>query len=147
MKALTLWQPWASLIAWGEKHYETRSWKTDYRGPLAIHASHRLTEDQKYICSTLRVAKILSAHGIEDPIQLALGCIVCVADLVEVIATEAWFQRRSIPYKETAFGNYGYGRFAWKLENVHVLIEPIPVKGGQGLWEWPTSLKSLEFME
>ncbi len=38
MKALTLHQPWASLIACGRKRIETRSWKTDYRGPLAIHA-------------------------------------------------------------------------------------------------------------
>ena len=44
IKALTLWQPWASLIAWGEKQYETRSWSTEYRGLLAIHASKRETE-------------------------------------------------------------------------------------------------------
>lgn len=39
MKAITIWQPWASLIAIGAKQYETRSWKTDYRGPIAIHAA------------------------------------------------------------------------------------------------------------
>lgn len=39
MKALTLWQPWASLIAVGAKTIETRSWSTTYRGPLAIHAA------------------------------------------------------------------------------------------------------------
>lgn len=38
MKALTLHQPWASLIAVGVKTIETRSWATKYRGPLAIHA-------------------------------------------------------------------------------------------------------------
>ncbi len=38
MKALTLWQPWASLVALGVKTIETRSWSTKYRGPLAIHA-------------------------------------------------------------------------------------------------------------
>lgn len=36
--ALSLWQPWASLIALGVKTIETRSWSTQYRGPLAIHA-------------------------------------------------------------------------------------------------------------
>jgi hypothetical protein len=41
MKALTLWQPWASLIALGAKTIETRSWSTKYRGPLAIHAAKR----------------------------------------------------------------------------------------------------------
>jgi hypothetical protein len=41
MKALTLHQPWASLIAEGVKTIETRSWSTKYRGPLAIHAAAR----------------------------------------------------------------------------------------------------------
>lgn len=39
MKALTIWQPWASLLAYGAKKYETRSWSTKYRGPIAIHAA------------------------------------------------------------------------------------------------------------
>lgn len=39
MKALTIWQPWASLLADGEKRFETRSWATSYRGPIAIHAA------------------------------------------------------------------------------------------------------------
>ena len=37
-KAITIRQPWAGLIAVGEKIYETRSWPTKYRGPIAIHA-------------------------------------------------------------------------------------------------------------
>lgn len=41
MKALTLWQPWASLVALGEKKIETRTWSTTYRGTLAIHASNQ----------------------------------------------------------------------------------------------------------
>lgn len=41
MRALTLWQPWASLVACGRKTIETRSWRTGYRGPLAVHASAR----------------------------------------------------------------------------------------------------------
>lgn len=39
MKALTIWQPWASLLVSGQKKYETRSWATAYRGPIAIHAA------------------------------------------------------------------------------------------------------------
>ena len=45
MKALSLRQPWASLIADGRKTIETRTWRTHYRGPLAIHASARPYED------------------------------------------------------------------------------------------------------
>ncbi len=45
MKALTIHQPWASLIADGDKTIETRVWTTKYRGPLAIHASRQRYED------------------------------------------------------------------------------------------------------
>ena len=41
MKAITVWQPWASLLVSGRKRYETRSWATTYRGPIAIHAAKR----------------------------------------------------------------------------------------------------------
>lgn len=46
MKALTLWQPWATLVALGVKTIETRSWSTSYRGPLAIHAATRPISDR-----------------------------------------------------------------------------------------------------
>ena len=39
MKAISLLQPWATLVSIGAKRVETRSWRTDYRGPIAIHAS------------------------------------------------------------------------------------------------------------
>lgn len=44
MKAISLWQPWASLVALGVKTIETRSWSTKYRGPLTIHAAARRPE-------------------------------------------------------------------------------------------------------
>lgn len=40
-KTITLWQPYATLVATGIKQYETRSWPTNYRGPLLIHAAKR----------------------------------------------------------------------------------------------------------
>jgi len=39
VKTLTLSQRWATLVALGAKRIETRSWRTSYRGPLAIHAA------------------------------------------------------------------------------------------------------------
>lgn len=39
MKAITVWQPFASLLAYGGKRFETRSWAISYRGPIAIHAA------------------------------------------------------------------------------------------------------------
>ncbi len=50
MKAITIWQPWASLIACGAKKFETRSWATNYRGPIAIHVAKK---DVRKIIKTL----------------------------------------------------------------------------------------------
>ena len=45
MKVLTVKEPWASLIAYGYKEYEFRSWKTNYRGKILIHAGKSLEKD------------------------------------------------------------------------------------------------------
>lgn len=42
MKALSLWQPWASLWACGRKRFETRDWFTTYSGPILVHAARRI---------------------------------------------------------------------------------------------------------
>ena len=39
MKAISIKDPWASLIAQGEKTIEVRTWKTSYRGPLLVCVS------------------------------------------------------------------------------------------------------------
>lgn len=52
MRAISLWQPWASAIALGSKRIETRSWSTSYRGPLAIHAAKSWTNVQKLFAAT-----------------------------------------------------------------------------------------------
>ena len=47
MKVLTIKQPWASLIIEGKKTYEFRSWKTNYRGKILIHAGLSLEKDMQ----------------------------------------------------------------------------------------------------
>jgi hypothetical protein len=47
MKAISLWQPWATLLTCGAKRYETRSWKRTYRGPIAIHAALKKPPEQE----------------------------------------------------------------------------------------------------
>lgn len=132
MKTLTLWQPWATLIAIDAKHYETRSWPTKYRGPLAIHASlHDMECDVVKINSFYREA--FERAGIESVKDLPFGKVLCIVDLTDCIRTETVLM---LSQAEAAFGDYSPCRFAWKLENLRVLPEPIPARGKQGLWEW-----------
>lgn len=142
MKALTLWQPWASLIAWGEKQYETRSWKTDYRGPLAIHASNN-EDGWEVVMVNSFYRDALARASVQHFDNLPLGVVLCVVDLVDVEPTEEI--GRWLSASEEAFGDYSTGRYAWKLENVRVLAKPILARGSQGLWDWPVEIESLEF--
>ena len=70
MKTLSLIQPWASLIALGEKRIETRSWGTRYRGPLAIHASLSHVGDDLIVGSVEPFASVLARHGIGRILEL-----------------------------------------------------------------------------
>ena len=117
MKALTVRQPWASLIAERRKRYETRSWLTHYRGLLAIHAGKNASEiPNDYIG------------------QFPLGAIVAIAEIVQCHRAEDI--RDYLSREELEVGDFSSGRFAWELRNVRPIVPPIPARGYQGLWEW-----------
>lgn len=139
MKALSLWQPWATLIALGEKRIETRSWTTTYRGTLAIHASQKMTREMKLLCEREPFADALD-HVFAAGDELPLGAIVAVCELRAVLQVPSATHVQTMvglppPEPERSFGDYTPGRFAWMLENIRRLQEPIPCRGSQGLWD------------
>jgi hypothetical protein len=134
IKALSLTQPWGTLVASGAKRIETRSWKTSYRGPLAIHAAKGLPKDTLALFFTEPFASTLRRNGIKHPSDMPRGAIVATCTLVDCIPTESI--RGSLSENELAFGDYSDGRWAWVLEDVQALSQPVPVKGALGLWEW-----------
>ena len=135
MKAITIHQPWASLIAHGFKRYETRGWRTHYRGPIAIHAG-KWVDKAAVGMIQIRYPEIWKVIN-----PLPTGCIVAVAELSGCfISTEDFlhggFRKIWIDPQERDFGNFARNRCAWELTNVRRLPEPIPVRGQQGLWNW-----------
>ena len=170
MKALSLWQPWASAITLGLKRIETRSWRTNYRGRLLIHAAKKkLTNDEyvelAYLSAYQDVARLarpdLKGQGIAIArifhSHLPYGALIAVCDLV------GWqrFDPSTLPgstirgsghqipltEQEYALGNYGPGRFGWILSNIRALSKPIPYKGRQGLFEVPDDQLPEEVMK
>lgn len=133
MKALTIHAPWAPLIAICEKKYETRSWKTNYRGPIAIHCSRSM--GYLYLCNERLFMDVLRRHDFEiEDINEMRGHVIAVAELTDCIEVPSL--PLTIPGQEIAFGDWRSGRFAWKLANVKKLETPIPAVGKQGLWNW-----------
>lgn len=128
IKCLSLWQPWASLVAAGVKRHETRHWETAYRGPIAIQASKTLdlagAPDQ--LCEAV--------HGRFWAKELPRGFIVAVADLTACDPAERVADH--LTAADAAAGNFARGRFAWRLERVRRVLQPIPLVGRQGLFNW-----------
>lgn len=109
MKAITLTQPYATLVSLGMKKIETRSWSTNYRGPLAIHAAKGLgpvggKRGLKALCATEPFSAVLtpsleqwwnSRHSLADMAVrpfMPYGAIVAVCDLIGCEGTDpaAW---------------------------------------------------------
>ncbi len=133
MKAITLWQPWATLVATGAKNYETRSWSTKYRGPLAIHAAKRKPE-YKVLAFWGTVRDALDEAGFR--FDFPLGAVVATCELVDVFPVEQiWHELKDLPF-EVEFGDWSAGRFAWQLSNIKLIDPAIPARGSQGFWEW-----------
>lgn len=143
MKAITVRQPWASLIACGAKKNETRSWYTKYRGPIAIHAGlYPLRKTLQMLPgNVVGCMKLMLKSGGRDTAsrldihRLPLGCIVATAKLVDCIKVTKKYAEALDDY-ERMFGNYTIGGYAWVLEDIKPLERPIKVKGAQGLWSW-----------
>ena len=135
MKALTLTQPWASLVILGGKRWETRGWSTAYRGPLAIHAAKGWTRDDIEFAVDLQVRGILPVDP-ESPAwalqPMPRGAVLGTVELLSVHRSE---QMHPSPL-EAELGDYSPGRWVWVLANPMPFPEPIPARGALGLWEW-----------
>lgn len=138
MKVISLWQPWASLVAIDLKHNETRSWYTSYRGPLAIHAAKTLIPFEQLFTELsfhqrmFILDKLCETYG--DYNSMPAGAILATTNLINAVATEKILP--ATDWLERACGDYSPGRFAWKLYDTKRLEKPIPIKGRQRLWEY-----------
>ena len=139
MRVLTLTAPWSWLAASRLKEYETRSWQSSYRGLLGIHTAKSLIPvggpaGLLDICARPWFREAMIALGIKNPLTEPRGCIIAIGNVVEILPTEQI--RDQMDPMERAFGDYGDGRFAWRLVGMNRLRAPIPVRGAQGLWGW-----------
>jgi hypothetical protein len=138
MKAISLWQPWASLMVIGLKKNETRSWATKYRGLLAIHASKKVVPFKDafgHLPVTLQkflMDRIVEHYGCYS--NLPTGAVLGTVNVKGCVDTE--FGRFVSGETELACGDYTDGRFAWLTDDSFKFDKPIPAKGMQGFWNW-----------
>lgn len=138
MKALSIWQPWASLIMSGHKKIETRGWAAPYsilgqRIAIASTASNR--PEQRRAAEGHVFREHYCATGLPAIENLPMGCILGTVLVDGCREMDASFLEELEPQEE-AFGIYGPGRFAWFLRDPRPLDRPVPAKGAQGVWNW-----------
>ena len=138
MKVLSMIQPWASLFVLREAKFETRSWRTNYRGPLAIHTSKKI---DKAVCDHVAIQALLGKHGYTKD-NLPTGMIIAVCQLekclrvIENNKTWAVLEDGQIVSGNDYFlGDFEVGGYAWQVKEMQLLDKLIPAKGKLGLWE------------
>lgn len=133
---LSLWQPWASLMAAGFKLHETRHWATPTRGRFAIRAAKRVDVSgaPHELCEV--------ALGPDWAKTVPRGDVVGVGQLTACIRTEDAFVQ--VEECDLLAGNYAPERFAWRVDDFRPLRDPLPLIGRQSLFSWvpPRDLES-----
>ena len=130
MKVITLIQPWATLVALGEKRIETRSWSTNFRGRIAMHAGKKVDRgvfEQPYYSEVFQRYSITPDNIITSSIiaTCMVGDVKRTEDLIDIISNQ-----------ELAFGNYEPNRYGWILEDRILRIPIGGVKGMLGIWNY-----------
>lgn len=134
MKAISLWQPWASLIAIKAKKVETRAWYTSYRGELLICAAKTMNSMYRDYYYSLPVIPMISETEPVPLEDLPRGKAVAKVQLIDCVK----ITRRLIdktPENEKLVGDWKVDRFAFILDEIQAFKEPFYVKGQQGLFE------------
>lgn len=131
VKVLTLRQPWATLVAEGIKKYEFRSWKTNYRGKVLIHAGTGIDKEDMKKYNNLNLEfpsrKIIAIVEIED-------CLKLTEELNKKIIAE----------NNIAYGNKVRTGYVWKLKNIKKVDYNKEINGQLGLWNLNIEYKDLK---
>lgn len=137
MNALTLTQPWAALVVEGRKTYETRSWtppRDAVGSRIAIHAAKAQDRADRRFALDL----VTAGHVTIDR-AFAFGLILGEVTILDVVPTEIVLERiRSelLDEQEANLGDYGPGRWAWRLADPVIYPVPFSARGMLGLWAW-----------
>lgn len=150
MKALTIWQPWASLICWGVKPYEFRGWRAHaaIQGKrIAIHAAarkiktaevddliDRLRSDDAWTTCLKPEALELLEKARKDLSLLPLSHVLCTAKLGKPVVSPEIVGEFGGVINDSDRNNHC--NFAWPMLDVKPLVPPEPANGFQGFWNW-----------
>lgn len=138
MKVISIWQPFATLLARGFKVYETRSWpapKSLIGQRIGIASTKVIKPEQRDAYNDPVFQVFYQENGLPDLKDLHHGYLLGTAILERVeLITEEFVEE--ISPEEYAYGWYHQGGYAWAMVEPQPLLNPIPIRGQQGIYEW-----------
>lgn len=132
LKAISLWQPWASLWLTDKKPHDTRHWQTPHRGWLAVHAAKKFVKDVDGDLDEILTSEFGNHWGQDLP----TGAIIGAVDLISCLRMSMTKPEHE---DDEICGNWSPERFAWKAGPTVKLADPIPYRGQQGMWTIPAA--------
>jgi activating signal cointegrator 1 len=164
MKAISMWQPHGSLLTTGAKPFETRGWKTNFRGPVLIHAALRLNRAEwdfffRYAKFRWGVGPLFGVPLPDAEIwpsqmpkeleridydAIPRGAFIGMGELIDCIPTEKMTKNQCA--RSRGFGDFSDRRFAWEFADVKRFKTPIPAKGHQGFFYASVDLAGNELL-
>lgn len=136
MKAISLWQPWASLWCSGCKVHETRHWPTSYRGWLAVHAAKKIVFDHGSRMNDILDGEFGGHWGLDLP----RGAMIGIVKIVDCVPTQSLFKSAAAGDDDLECGDFSVGRWAWRTDDRKTFVTPIPYRGMQSMFTIPDSL-------
>jgi activating signal cointegrator 1 len=141
MRALSIGQPWATLIVRGVKPFEARTWSTSYRGEIAVHASSSIKGWVREECETnALIRKALKKAAIIDLDELPRGAVVGTVVVADVHRAKEIESDLTLTIVALCGGDLYEDDLLWRLERPKELRTPISVKGKLNLWTLPESV-------
>ena len=138
MRALSLWQPWASLWCSSRKVHETRHWRCSHRGWLLVHAAKHFEKDFA-LDDPLRVI-LDDEFGSDWTLNLPTGALIGIVNMVDCVPTRRPIGDAAANDDDRECGDFSAGRFAWKRGEFRLFDQPIPYRGAQGIFNVPDNL-------
>ena len=149
MKAITIKQPWASLIVEGIKDIENRTWPTKFRGRVLIHAGAKWDDNHREMSRLftrnqwdfLSREKQFEMSGGTLPLSQIIGSVEIVDCMINHPST--WAEKSGRIYDGIHSNDFKI-IYNWVLANPILFPEPIPAKGKLSFWDYPHILAETE---
>lgn len=133
MKALSIKQPWASLIAHGIKDIENRTWKTHFRGRIYIHASGKASGNLGILLNDEQIKSVMN-NGLPE---ILFSAIIGEVDIVDCVINHKSIWAEHAPSDEPERFMFYAPIYNWVLANAVLYDEPIlNIKGKLSFWKY-----------